>query len=128
MCSYFNQILSKRQCGFRQGRNTRHNLFIIEKLTKNLDNNGKGGMLSTDLSKALDCLRRNLLIAKLAAYCFGQPSLCFIYSYLSDRTQRTKVSNVYSFYTNVKYGVPQASILGSLLFNIDKLQFIFVGL
>ena len=49
-------------------------------------------MLSTDSSKALDCLRRNLLIAKLAAYCFGQPSLCFIYSYLSDRTQRTKVS------------------------------------
>ena len=94
---------------------------MIEKLTKNLDNGGKGGMLSTDLSKALDCLIRNLLIAKLAAY-------CFIYSYLSDRTQRTKVSNVYSFYTNVKYGVPQASILGSLLFNIDKLQFIFVGL
>ena len=39
--------------------------------------------------------------------------------YLSDRTQKTKVNNAYISYTNIKHGVPQCSILGALLFNID---------
>ena len=60
-----------------------------------------------------------LLIPKLAAYGFEQPSLCFIFSYLSDRTLRTKVNNAFSSYTNTKYGFPQISILGPLLFDID---------
>lgn len=72
MSSYFNRILSKYQCGFRQGHSTQHNpLLILEKLEKSLDNSGGGGMLLTDLSKALDRLRHNLLIAKLVAYGFG---------------------------------------------------------
>ena len=82
-------------------------------------------MLITDLSKAFDCLRHNLLIAKLAAYGFDQPSLCFIFSYLSGRTQRTKVNNVYSSCADIKYGVPQVSILGPLLFNIDVCELFF---
>ena len=91
-------------------------------MKKSLDNSGVEGMLLADLSKAFDCLRHDLLIAKLAydsAYGFDQPSLCFIFSYLSDRTQRTKVNNAYSSYTNIKYDVPQGSILGPLPFNID---------
>ena len=120
MYSYFNQILSKHQCGFRQGHSTQHSLLLmVEKLKKSLDNSGVGGMLLTALSKAFDCLRHDLLIAKLAAYGFDQPSLCFIFSYLSGRTQRTKVNNAYISYTDIKYGVPQCSILGPLLFNID---------
>ena len=120
MYCYFNQILSKRQCGFRQGHSTQHSLLhMVEKMEKSLDNSGVEGMLLTDLSKAFDCLRLDLLIAKLAAYGFDQPALCFIFSYLSDRAQRTEVNNAYSSYTDIKYGVPQGSILGLLLFNID---------
>ena len=126
MYSYFNQILSKHQCGFRQGHSTQHSLLLmVEKLKKSLDNSGVGGMLLTDLSKAFDCLRHDLLIAKLAAYGFDQPSLCFIFSYLSGRTQRTKVNNAYSSYTDIKYGVPQGSIVGPLLFDIDICDLFF---
>ena len=35
------------------------------------DNNGVGGMLLTDLSKAFGCLRQDLLIAQLAIYGFN---------------------------------------------------------
>ena len=85
-------------------------------------------MLLTDLWKAFDCLRRDLLISKLAAYGFDQQSLYFIFSYTSGRTQRTNVNNAYSSYTNNKYGVPQRSILGPLLFDMDICDLFFGGL
>ena len=60
MYSYFNQVLSKHQCGFRQGHSTQHSLLVmVEKLKKSLGNSGIGGMLLTDLSKAFDCLRHD---------------------------------------------------------------------
>ena len=56
---------------------------------KSLDNGNLCGMLLTDLSKAFDSLKHDLLITKLAAYGFDHPLLCFIHSYLSGRVQRT---------------------------------------
>ena len=119
MYAYLNKILSKWQCGFRQGYSTQHCLLIMtEKWRQCLDKGGISGALLTDLSKAFDCLLHDLLIAKLAAYGFDYDSLVFIQSYLSERQQRTKVNNAYSTYSDILYGVPQGSILGPLLFNI----------
>ena len=92
---------------------------MVEKQKKCSDNSGVGEMLLTDLLKALDCLRHDSLIAELATYGFDYPSLCFVCNYLSDRTQSTKVNNAYSSCTNIRYSVPQGSILGTLFFNID---------
>ena len=72
----------------------------------------------TDLSKAFDCLPHELLIAKLHAYGFSLSALRLMYSYLSNRKQRTKINESYSFWEEILYGVPQGSILGPLLFNI----------
>ncbi len=76
-----------------------------------------GGVL-TDLSKAFDCLPHDLLIAKLHAYGFDKSALNFVHSYLTERTQRTKVDGEYSSHRTLKYGVPQGSILGPLFFNL----------
>ena len=50
-----------------------------------------------------------------------------IYSYLSNCKQRVKISDFYSSWTEILFGVPQRSILGSLLFNVlicDMFSFI----
>ena len=44
-------------------------------------------------------------------------SLTLIYSYLSERKQRTKINSSFSCWAEILFGVPQGSILGPLLFN-----------
>ena len=86
MYAYLNKILSKWQCGFRQGYSTQHCLLIMtEKWRQCLDKGVISGALLTDLSKTFDCLLHDLLITKLAAYSFDYDSLVFIQGYLSER-------------------------------------------
>ena len=124
MYPYFESILSKFQCGFRKGFSSQHCfLVMIEKFKKARDEGGSYGALLTDLSKAVDCLVHDLLIAKLHAYGFDRKSLAYIYSYLAGRKQRTKINSTFSSWHDLIYGVPQGSILGPLLFNIYLCDF-----
>ena len=85
---YLNKILSKWQCGFRQGYSAQHCLLVmVEKWRQCLDNGGVSGALLTDLSKAFDCILYDLLIAKLAADGFDYNSLQMLQSHLSNRKQ-----------------------------------------
>ena len=100
---YFDPILSKQQCGFRKGFNAQH-----------LDQGLVFGVLLTDLSKAFDCLSHELLAAKLSAYGVHLSAVRFIYDYLSNRKQRTKIDNHYSSWRDLIFEVPKGSILGPL--------------
>ena len=91
---------------------------MLEKWKKAVDKGKTCGAFMNDLSKALDCLDYELLIAKLNAYGFMLPALKLIHSYLSTRKQRTKINSSHGEWFEIVLGVPQGSILGPLLFNI----------
>ena len=71
-----------------------------------------------DLSKAFDCIPHDHLIAKLHAYGFDNTRLKLVYNYTKWRKQRVKINAKYSSWKEILNGVPQASVLGTLLFNL----------
>ena len=71
------------------------------------------------LSKAYDCIPHDLLIANLHAYGLGIKAIKLLHSYLTNRTQGTKINNSFSEWVEIIIGIPQWSgVLGPLLFNI----------
>ena len=61
----------------------------------------------THRSKAFDCVRYDLLIAKLITYGFHQEVLKLIRSYLFDKSQKVRVSFSFSYESYILHGVSQ---------------------
>ncbi|XP_055390584.1 uncharacterized protein LOC129619367 [Condylostylus longicornis] len=71
-----------------------------------------------DLQRAFETVNRNILLEKLKKYGIRNMELKWFESYLSNRTQKTKVNNSTSDSLGASIGVPQGSVLGVLLFLI----------
>ena len=80
--NYVEPCVSSILCGFRKGYNAQYAIVrVLEKWKSSLDNGENIGAILMDLSKAFDCIRHDLLLAKLDAYGFSLESKCLIYSF-----------------------------------------------
>ena len=69
-----------------------------------------------DLKKAFDSTDHNILLMKMKLYGLIEHSLKWFRSCLTNRIQVCKIDHIQSKQTSIKYGVPQGSTLGLLLF------------
>ena len=51
--------------------------------------------------------------------------LIWFFSYLNKHRHRTKINECFSERSTIEHGLPQGSILGSLLFNIDLIELFY---
>ena len=123
---YNNNMLFPSQCDLRKGYSAQHCLLVmIERFKEAIDRGYEFGALLTDLSKAFDCINHPLLIAKLYNYGVSPLPINMFFSYLNNRTHRTKINECFSERSRIEHVVPQGSVLGPFLFNIDLIDLLF---
>ena len=112
-------LMSSEQHGFRKNHSTVTCLLeMTEDIRENIDKGKISGVVAIDLSKAFDTIQHKILIEKLKTLNLSENSIAWFKSYLSGRRQKVRINETLSESGIVKYGVPQGSILGPLLFSL----------
>ena len=118
-----NKLSEPMQSAFRTGCSTETALLKVQNdILKAMDDNKVVILVLLDLSAAFDTVDHNILIQRLKGRLgLDGAALEWLRSYLSDRVQCVKSGPSTSSPTTIKYGVPQGSVLGPLLFSIYML-------
>ena len=113
------EILYKSQYGFRSSHSCENAITeLVGHISKSKELNKYTVALFLDLSKAFDTLEHTVLLKKLEIYGIRGPLLDWYGSYLSNRKLMAKCNNTLSENYDIRYGTPQGSCLGPLLFII----------
>ena len=84
-----------------------------------IDNGMEAALILLDLSAAFDTIDHHILITRLHCRCgLSGTTLRWIESYLSNRRQSVRIGGCSSQPHPLRYGVPQGSVLGPVLFTI----------
>ena len=102
------------QFGFTKNCSTLQQLFIF--LDQIINSPSQTDVIYLDISKAFDSVSHSILLNKLWSIGITGTLWSLFKEYLSNRYQRVIISNSFSDSLPVVLGVPQGSILGTLLF------------
>ena len=112
-----NQYMNDNQFGFRKNKST---IDAALKFVNDIYINDNQKLVTStifiDYKKAFDSISHKILLKKLESFYMSNSTIKWLESYLTGRQQRTLANGVVSKWKDIVYGVPQGSILGSLLF------------
>ena len=112
-----NNLLSHSQFGFRNHSSTQHAITLFsDDLRRNMYKGQTTGAVFVDLRKAFDTVDHARFLSKLSIYGIRNKELNWFENYLFDRKHFVLFDGVKSDARSVYCGVPQGSVLGSLLF------------
>lgn len=112
-------LLHENQSGFRPNHSCHTALTsLVEDWLSHINNNKLSAALFVDFAKAFDVIDHNLLIRKLQCYKLSSDCIKLLTSFLCERTQSVCLNQEKSDPLGIKFGVPQGSILGPLLFSV----------
>jgi hypothetical protein len=112
-------ILYDLQHGFRKARSCESQLLqFIQELNANNNKNIQTDLIIMDFAKAFDKVSHRRLLYKRKYYGIQTHTLNWIQAFLTDRTQTVVIDGITSNTVPVTSGVPQGTVLGSILFLI----------
>ena len=115
-----NNLYSSMQSDYRRFHSTETALIkVFTDICCALDCGKNAVLILLDLSCAFVTLDHEILISRLRTrFGFTGNVLKWLQSYLSDRRQFVIIDCTHSSQNRVRWGVPQGSVLGPLLFNL----------
>ena len=113
-----NSLFDPMQSAYRANHSTETALLKVHNdIVRAIDSGKAVAVVALDLSAAFDTIDHTILLKRLEKR-FGVrgSAHAWMRSYLSKRTQEVTVKDAVSDPFPLKYGVPQGSVLGPLLF------------
>ena len=116
---YKHKVIYPHQFGFQSKISTSHAMLdLVTAVYGNIDLNLYTGLVLIDFKKAFDTICHKILLNKLAHYGIRGVAFKLLSSYLTYPKQFVDFNRLHSELKDIKYGVPQGSSLGPLLFII----------